>query len=120
MIGYLVVGALAAACTGREAAGDPDVAAKIKIAKLTVRRYAYEAYPEWSIAHPDKACPASLDELREYVPHDDGRDPWGHAYQMKCGAAAPPAAKGFGVLSLGADGKPGGTGADADIVSWAD
>jgi general secretion pathway protein G len=39
-------------------------------------------------------------------------DPWGNAYQYQ-----PPAASGqpFHLISLGADGKPGGEGIDADI-----
>lgn len=41
-------------------------------------------------------------------------DPWGHAYQY-----LQPGLHGeFDVLSLGADGAPGGEGNDADIGSW--
>jgi general secretion pathway protein G len=41
-------------------------------------------------------------------------DPWGGAYQY-----LNPGIKGeVDVLSLGADGKPGGEGKDADIGSW--
>jgi len=42
------------------------------------------------------------------------RDPWGHAYQY-----LNPGLHGeIDVFSLGADGKPGGEGNDADIGSW--
>lgn len=42
------------------------------------------------------------------------RDPWGNAYQYLS-----PGVKGeIDVFSLGADGKPGGEGVDADIGSW--
>jgi general secretion pathway protein G len=42
------------------------------------------------------------------------KDPWGNAYQY-----ANPGIKGeIDVYSLGADGKPGGEGRDADIGSW--
>ena len=41
-------------------------------------------------------------------------DPWGHAYQY-----LNPGLKGeIDVFSLGADGKPGGEGRDADVGSW--
>jgi len=42
------------------------------------------------------------------------RDPWGNAYQYLS-----PGVKGeVDVFTLGADGKPGGEGVDADIGSW--
>lgn len=42
------------------------------------------------------------------------KDPWGRPYIYKC-----PGDHGdFDLYSLGADGKPGGTGENADIVSW--
>ncbi len=41
-------------------------------------------------------------------------DPWGKAYEYRS-----PGTKGeFDILSLGKDGAPGGTGENADIVSW--
>ncbi len=44
------------------------------------------------------------------------RDPWGNAYQYLS-----PGTRGeIDIFSYGADGKPGGTGNDADIGSWAD
>lgn len=41
-------------------------------------------------------------------------DPWGRAYQY----LVPGVHGQFDVFSLGADGRPGGTGADADIGNW--
>jgi len=42
------------------------------------------------------------------------RDPWGHAYQY----LNPGLKSDIDVFTYGADGQPGGTGADADIGSW--
>ncbi len=41
-------------------------------------------------------------------------DPWGHPYQY----LSPGQHGAFDVYSLGADGQPGGTGANADIGNW--
>ncbi len=44
------------------------------------------------------------------------KDPWGNVYQYQS-----PGSRGeIDVFSYGADGKPGGTGNDADIGSWSD
>lgn len=44
------------------------------------------------------------------------RDPWGNPYQYLS-----PGTRGeIDVFSYGADGKPGGTGIDADVGSWGD
>lgn len=50
--------------------------------------------------------------LRKAVP----LDPWGNAYIYRAPGTA--SGTGYDLLSAGADGKPGGTGEDADIVSW--
>lgn len=44
------------------------------------------------------------------------KDPWGNAYQY----LSPGTRSEVDVFSLGADGKPGGTGNDADIGSWSE
>lgn len=50
--------------------------------------------------------------LRKAVP----MDPWGSPFiYLSPGAVNP---RGYDLLSLGADGEPGGEGEDADIVSW--
>jgi general secretion pathway protein G len=41
-------------------------------------------------------------------------DPWGQAYQYR----APGEHGDYDLLSLGRDGRPGGSGEDADITSW--
>ena len=43
-------------------------------------------------------------------------DPWGSAYVYR--APGTESRTGYDLLSLGADGKPGGVADDADIVSW--
>jgi general secretion pathway protein G len=50
-----------------------------------------------------------------YMPQDPPLDPWGHAYLYKY-----PGDHGEDpdIVSLGADGQPGGENNDADIVSW--
>lgn len=50
-----------------------------------------------------------------YLTRDLGNDPWGHPYIYKF-----PGEHGDepDIVSLGGDGQPGGTGLNADIVSW--
>jgi general secretion pathway protein G len=50
--------------------------------------------------------------LRKAVP----LDPWGHPYVFMSPGEVNP--KGFDLISYGADGKLGGEGEDADILSW--
>lgn len=88
---------------------------KVDIARATVRKYAYEAYPSWSAAHPDKACPERLEDLNEYMNNHDAKDPWGGTYKVLCGQNLPAGAKGIAIVSPGEDGKDGT--AD-DIKSW--
>lgn len=85
------------------------------VAAATVKKYAYEAYPSWSAAHPDKGCPDKLEDLNEYMNNKDIKDPWGGTYKMLCGQNLPAGAKGLAVSSPGEDGKEGT--AD-DIKSW--
>ena len=56
-----------------------------------------------------------LGVLRPYLDADLPNDPWGHAYVYKF-----PGEHGDepDIVSLGADGQPGGEGINADIVSW--
>src|SRR4051794_31864156 len=58
---------------------------KWDVANATVKKYAYEAYPSWIAAHPEKACPDKLEELNAYMNNKDVRDPWGGSYKMLCG-----------------------------------
>lgn len=88
---------------------------KLDTASLTVKKYAYEAYPSWAIAHPDTSCPDRLEDLNEYMNTKDTKDPWGGNYRMMCGPNLPAGARGLAVMSPGEDGKEGT--AD-DVKSW--
>jgi len=89
---------------------------KDDIAALTVKKYAYEAFGEWSQAHPDKACPDKLEDLSQYMDSKDVKDPWGNPYKMFCGQNLPAGAKGgLAVMSSGPDGKDG---TEDDVKSW--
>ena len=89
---------------------------KDDIAQLTVKKYAYEAFGEWSQAHPDKACPDKLEDLSQYMDSKDVKDPWGNPYKMFCGQNLPAGAKGgLAVMSSGPDGKDG---TEDDVKSW--
>lgn len=52
-----------------------------------------------------------------YVERAVADDPWGRAYEYR---QPGPNGLPFGIQSLGADGMPGGDGADADIASWGE
>jgi len=88
---------------------------KAETAKKVVQKYAYEAFPQWAVSHPDTACPAKIAELDEFMVAAETKDPWGHVYVMYCGATLPKGAKVVAVMSIGPDGKAGT--AD-DIKSW--
>ena len=78
--------------------------ARKKTARMEVKQYAYQAYPQWAAAHADQECPARLDELNEFTNRKDIQDPWQHDYKMYCGTTLPPQAKGLAASSLGPDG----------------
>jgi prepilin-type N-terminal cleavage/methylation domain-containing protein len=88
---------------------------KEDIAAATVRKYASEAFPLWSQANPDKACPADIAALNEYMNNKDNKDTWGQPYRMMCGPNLPPGAQGIAIISNGPDLKENT--AD-DIKSW--
>ncbi|MBV8760903.1 MAG: type II secretion system protein GspG [Deltaproteobacteria bacterium] len=89
---------------------------KVDIAQLTVKKYAFEAFGEWSQAHPDKSCPDKLEDLSQYMDNKDIKDPWGNPYKMFCGQNLPAGAKGgLAVMSAGEDGKEG---TEDDVKSW--
>jgi general secretion pathway protein G len=89
--------------------------AKIDTTKVKLKKYAYEAYPSWSAAHPDKACPANISDLNEYMNGNDSNDSWGRPIKMMCGANLPAGAKGIALVSAGEDGKEG---TEDDLKSW--
>lgn len=86
-----------------------------KRAELLTKKLAFEAYPQWAAAHPDKACPAKLADLLEYVNEKDAKDPFGTDVKMFCGPDAPKGVRGLGIQSAGPDGK---FDTPDDIRSW--
>src|SRR5678816_4745711 len=67
---------------------------KVDIARLTVKKFADEAFPQWSRSHPDKGCPEKIEDLSEYMDKKDTKDPWGNQYKMLCPPNLPPGARG--------------------------
>ena len=88
---------------------------KVDIARLTVHKFADEAFPMWTRNHSDKGCPDKLEDLSEYMDKKDTKDPWGNPYKMFCGQNLPAGAKGLAVMSAGEDGKEG---TPDDVKSW--
>ena len=88
---------------------------KEDITAATVKKYASEAFPLWSQANPDKACPTDIAALNEYMNNKENKDAWGQPYRMMCGANLPPGAQGIAIVSNGPDQKENT--AD-DIKSW--
>jgi prepilin-type N-terminal cleavage/methylation domain-containing protein len=98
----------------------PSVIARFRDARthttrLKLNKYAFEAYPAWSAAHPEKDCPDRLADLSPFMNSDDTNDAWGTSITMLCGVNLPPGAHGFAVVSAGEDHKPG---TDDDLHSW--
>jgi general secretion pathway protein G len=89
---------------------------KVDIARLTVKKFADEAFPQWSRSHPDKGCPDKIEDLSEYMDKKDTKDPWGNQYKMLCPPNLPAGARGgIAISSPGEDGKEG---TSDDIKSW--
>jgi general secretion pathway protein G len=88
---------------------------KVDLTRLKLTKYANEAFPSWSMAHPDKACPEKLIDLNEYMDAKDANDAWGRPLKMMCGPSLPAGARGLAVMSIGEDGKEGG---EDDLKSW--
>ena len=72
-----------ASFTGARAPADP---ASLERAQRELAAYAYEAWPAWVAANPDRACPQRLLELNHFLPSLHAVDPWGTPYQFLCGA----------------------------------
>jgi hypothetical protein len=101
---------------GRAAPPDRPSAEQLRAAtRNKITQYAFEAFPQWAVTHPDKACPDRLAELNEDMSSNDTIDAWGQPLKMMCGASMPPGAKGIAVMSMGEDGKEG---TEDDITSW--
>jgi prepilin-type N-terminal cleavage/methylation domain-containing protein len=89
--------------------------ARRQLAEIAVKKYVFEAYPAWVALHPDKDCPATLEELSPFTNGKSTHDPWGGTYTMYCGANLPAGVSGFAVSSPGRDRKHD---TSDDIRSW--
>jgi hypothetical protein len=58
--------------------------ARIADARTIAKKYAYEGFPAWVVAHPAYACPQRLAELDVFVDRLDTIDPWGTSFQSYC------------------------------------
>ncbi len=100
---------------GRATTAKADIASlmqQLKLYKLDNQRYPTGEQGLDALVHKPGGgpLPANWRPYLDKLPND----PWGQPYQY-----ANPGIKGeIDVYSLGADGKPGGEGRDADIGSW--
>jgi len=99
----------------RQAAAKHDIATvmqSLKLYRLDNGRYpTNEQGLQALVAKPTTApAPSNWKPYLDKVP----KDPWGNTYQY----LSPGVHGEVDVFSLGADGQPGGTGADLDIGSW--
>ncbi|HRK34133.1 MAG TPA: type II secretion system major pseudopilin GspG [Candidatus Hydrogenedentes bacterium] len=120
MVVIVIIGMLAAIVVPRfmGAAGKASVtAARAQISSFKTSLQMYKL--------DNNTYPKSAEGLEALIKNEKGRnyleqevvpkDPWGNAYIYAC-----PGQNGrdFDIVSLGADGSPGGEGENADIVSW--
>lgn len=89
--------------------------ARIQTTQMKLRLYANQAFPTWSLAHPEAMCPERLADLDDYMNERDAHDAWGNPIKMMCGASLPPGAHHIALVSVGPDSKEG---TDDDIKSW--
>ena len=82
---------------------------KAGMAKATVKKYAFEAYPSWRHDRPGFTCPGSLLVLNEYMNQKDTLDPWGRSYRHRCEANQ---------LLVSSRGEDGRFGTVDDVKSW--
>lgn len=100
---------------GRATTAKADIASlmqALKLYKLDNLRYPTGEQGLDALVHKPSSGPAPAN-WRPYV-EKLPNDPWGQPYQY----ANPGIKSEIDVYSLGADGKPGGEGRDADIGSW--
>lgn len=119
MIVVVIIGLLAGAVTlgmrsymlsARQKIARGDIATVVKALNTfhaQAGRYPTNAEGLAFLSKPSEEFPEPL--LDSGIP----TDPWGRPYQYNCPAANSP----FEVVCFGADGRPGGTGADEDISS---
>jgi hypothetical protein len=75
------------------------------VTHLKIMRYVYEAYPSWSASHPDRECPASVDELNDYMNTNDSQDAWGRSLELHCDAIDQSSPPRLWIRSAGEDGR---------------
>jgi hypothetical protein len=93
---------------------EPDYrVAPANIAASTAKKYALEAYAQWS-TRTDRSCPDNLWTLNQYMNNRSIEDPWGTEYAMHCGTRAPSGRPGILIVSAGEDER---FGTDDDIRS---
>ncbi len=108
-VGVIIAAVLAMMLFGRRIIGGPadSEAARKQIEPI---RDALGRYHQDRGAYPTTA--EGLDALRgPYLPAGVPQDPWGRPYRYTA-----PAPGGYVLSTLGRDGRPGGTGKDADVV----
>jgi hypothetical protein len=89
---------------------------KVDVTKVTVQKFANEAFPQWARSHEGKGCPDKIEELSEYMDKKDTKDPWGGDYKMLCPPNLPAGVRtGIAIMSAGEDKKEG---TPDDIKSW--
>ncbi len=88
---------------------------KVKTTRMQVEQLAHSTYPHW-VLNTGRRCPSSVGELARFAGKKRSQHAWKNDLIILCGNEAPPEAQGgFGILSLGPDGRRGT--AD-DIASW--
>lgn len=85
---------------------------KKDVAAATAKKYAFEAYPQWSI-RTGRACPDNLWTLIQYMNSRTIEDPWGTEYAMHC-HRLPSGRPGILIVSAGEDER---FGTDDDVRS---
>ena len=83
VVGSFVVGIMASPFVGRRRMRGCFGDSKVDIAKLTVQKFANEAFPQWRRIYGDR-CPHSVYELTEFMDRNETRDPWNQPYRLRC------------------------------------
>ena len=56
--------------------------AKIQTTQMKLEMYAHQAFPAWSLAHPQAMCPDRITDLTDYANGRDANDAWGTPIKM--------------------------------------
>lgn len=88
----------------------PPLLAHVDKSKVVAARQQIALFAQAAATHKLETghYPANAKELAAALDHEMPKDPWGNEYIYRCPD----------IISLGADGAPGGEGIAADIVSW--